>query len=102
MPDGIHEITAQLDMICNEAAVLAAGYLSYGNASVGIINWNTCLLYPEGPSCDDIKARLSLRLPAALAVRDRAQDRCRHGGLTTFQTVSLTELVDCPLIAGEH
>ena len=61
--DGVRSIVVRLDVICNEAAVGAAGYLSYGNASVGIINWGTCLMYPEGLSRDDILVHLSLRLP---------------------------------------
>ena len=28
--------------------------------------------------------------------------RNTKNGLTTFQTVSLTDLADCPVIAGEH
>jgi predicted metalloprotease with PDZ domain len=102
VPAGTREIAARLDVICNEPAVLAAGYLSYGNASVGIINWNTCLLYPEGISCDDIKVRLSLRLPASWRFATALKTDAVHDGLTTFGTLSLTELVDSPLIAGEH
>ena len=63
VPDGVHEIVARLDVICNGPAVEASGHLSYGNNSVGMINWSTCLLYPDGPSCDDTMVRLSLRLP---------------------------------------
>ena len=48
VPDGVHEVEIQLDTICNAAAVEASGHLSYGNNSVGIINWPTCLVYPEG------------------------------------------------------
>jgi predicted metalloprotease with PDZ domain len=102
VPDGVRQITVGLDTICNEPAVLAAGYLTYGNASVGIINWSTCLLYPEGPSCDDTNVRLSLHLPprwkfaTALEVERTTEDKA------TFRTVPLVDLVDCPLIAGEH
>ena len=63
IPDGVREVVARLDVICNAPAVEASGHLSYGNNSVGMINWNTCLLYPDGPACDDIMAHLSLRLP---------------------------------------
>ena len=63
VPDGVHEIVARLDIICNGPAVEASGHLSYGNNSVGMINWSNCLLYPDGPSSDDTLVRLSLRLP---------------------------------------
>ena len=51
VPDGVHEIVARLDVICNGPAVEASGHLSYGNNSVGMINWSNCLLYPDGHSC---------------------------------------------------
>jgi predicted metalloprotease with PDZ domain len=102
VPDGVHQITVRLDTIGNEPAVLAAGYLTYGNASVGIINWSTCLLYPEGPSRDEISARLSLRLPPRWKFATALKTEAAKDAEATFQTVSLTDLVDCPLIAGEH
>ena len=65
IPDGRDEIRLWLDTICNQPAALSLGYLSYGNIAVGIINWGTCLVYPEGYSCGDIQVHLSLRLPNA-------------------------------------
>ncbi len=102
VPEGVHQIIAKLDTICNEPAILAAGYLTYGNASVGIINWGTCLLYPEGPSCDDTRARLTLRLPPRWKFATALKTEMVKEGEATFQTVSLADVVDCPLVAGEH
>ena len=111
VPDGVREIVAKLDVICNGPAVEASGHLSYGNNSVGMINWSTCLLYPDGPSCDDILAHLSLRLPhgwrfaTALATespRDTQAQKPAGDAPVAFKTVSLTDLVDNPLVAGEH
>lgn len=102
VPAGAKEVIAKLDYICNEPAVLASGHLSYGNASVGVLNWNTCLLYPDGASCTDTRVRLKLRLPdrwkyaTALTV-DRELD-----GVIIFKDGPLVEVIDCPLIAGEH
>jgi predicted metalloprotease with PDZ domain len=104
VPDDVKSIIVRLDVICNQPAVAAAGYLSYGNASLGIINWGTCLMYPEGPSRDDILAHLSLRLPEdwKFATALKTEPAPAESGRTTFQTVSLGELVDSPLIGGEH
>jgi predicted metalloprotease with PDZ domain len=102
VPDGVREITVMLDTICNEAAEHAAGYLSYGNRLVGMINWGTCLIYPEGPPCDEIQVNLSLRLPARWKFATALANNGDNGGLFKFKKLSLTELVDCPLIAGEH
>ena len=101
VPAGASEIRAHLDYICNEPAVLAAGYLSYGNSSVGVLNWNTCLVYPEGPTAGQTRVQLRLRLPGrwryATALKsDKTSDPI------AFRPVSLEELIDSPLIAGEH
>ena len=56
VPAGVREVVARLDTICNAAAVEASGHLSYGNASLGIINWPTCLLYPEGPTARETQS----------------------------------------------
>ena len=65
VPGGVTEITVLLDTICDSASHRSFGHLSYGNYSLGIIHWITCLVYPEGYSCDDIRVELRLRLPSA-------------------------------------
>jgi predicted metalloprotease with PDZ domain len=102
VPDDVRAVIVLLDTICNEAAEHAAGYLSYGNRLVGMINWGTCLIYPEGADCDDIQAHLSLRLPTGWKFATALESEGSSDGLSAFKTVSLTELVDCPLIAGEY
>ncbi len=101
VPAHVNEVRARLDYICNEPAVLAAGYLSYGNSSVGVLNWNTCLVYPEGPTAQETRVQLRLRLPKhwqyATALKSSGA-----GDPVVFEPVSLEELVDCPLITGEH
>jgi predicted metalloprotease with PDZ domain len=116
VPAGVHEVRAHVDYICNEPAVLAGGYLTYGNSSVGVLNWNTCLVYPEGATAQETRVELRLRLPEhwqyATALKsspnkDGAKDDTpktdtAKNGTIAFQPVSLEELIDCPLIAGEH
>ena len=84
VPEGADQMTARLDTICNEANWERSGHLSFGNQSVGIINWNTCLLYPEGAATADIRVRLRLRLPEgwkyASASRPRGGEEGKPGG----------------------
>ena len=63
----------RLDTICNAPAVEASGHLSYGNALVGIINWPTCLLYPEGPTADETQVRLGAPPAPEMEVRHGPQ-----------------------------
>jgi predicted metalloprotease with PDZ domain len=101
IPPGVGEIRAHLDYICNEPAVLASGHLSYGNSSVGVINWNTCLVYPEGPTAQETSVQIRLRLPERWQFAT-ALKSAENKDKIAFQPVSLEELIDCPLIAGEH
>ena len=63
VPPGVDQLTARLDTICNDSNHLRSGHLSYGNRALGIINWNTCILYPEGEPAAATAVRLRLRLP---------------------------------------
>jgi hypothetical protein len=102
VPSGVQSIMVRLDTICNAPAVHAGGYLSYGNTSIGIINWNTCLLYPEGFSSDDIRVRSALDLPKSWHYATVLETESAQAGRLAFKPVSLTELVDSPVVAGEH
>ncbi len=102
VPEGHHAIRVELDTICNAPAVDASGHLSYGNASVGIINWPTCLLYPEGPTAKEIRVSLALRLPEGWTYATAIKPSQEKEGLIVFQPVTLATLADSPLIAGEH
>lgn len=101
VPAGVREVRAHLDYICNEPAVLASGHLTYGNSSLGVLNWNTCLVYPEVPNSQQTRIKLTLRLPGGWQFATALKSRDKTDPIA-FQPVSLEELVDCPLIAGEH
>ena len=67
-----------------------------------VLNWNQVVLYPEGQNSDNLIVRASIHLPlgwkfgTALAI-DRDQK-----DFVAFRPVTLTTLVDSPLIAGSH
>ena len=102
VPAGTHTIHVQLDTICNAPAVDASGHLSFGNGSVGIINWPTCLLYAAGPTARQTLVHLSLRLPDRWKYATALKPSEEKAGLIRFQPVSLSTLADSPLIAGEY
>jgi len=47
VPGGVDRIVARLDYICNQPSVNSIGVDSFGDAQLGIVDWNTCLLYPS-------------------------------------------------------
>jgi predicted metalloprotease with PDZ domain len=104
VPDGATGVRVKLDTVCESSGPARAGIYSVGTPDLGVINWNTCLVYPEGPAADDQPVALSLRLPNGwkYATALKADPEKEKDGVTTFRPVSLTALVDSPLIAGRH
>jgi predicted metalloprotease with PDZ domain len=104
VPKGTASVRVKLDTVCESTGQNAAGIHTAGTRDVGVINWNTCLVYPQGPAADDQPVRVRLRLPdgwkyatALKAEPPKGKDR-----VTTLRPVSLATLVDNPLIAGRH
>lgn len=102
IPDGLSAVKVKMTTICNSPGISAAGIYTYGNLKVGVINWNTCVLYPEGPKSDEQPVSVRLILPETWKLASALKTRKQEKNETTFETVSLTELIDNPLIAGEY
>jgi predicted metalloprotease with PDZ domain len=100
VPAGVGEITASFDEITNSG--VAGGSGASASENVLDVNWNQVVLYPANASSDDVQVKPSIHLPdgwkfgTALTVADQSS------GLVEFEPVSLTTLVDSPLIAGSH
>lgn len=102
VPLGHSAVHVRLDYICNEVALMAGGHLSDGSRSVGVINWNTCVLYPDGADSTTMPVRLRLRLPDGWRYATALKADEEKGGAVDFREVPLADLIDSPLIAGEH
>lgn len=101
-PADASKLIVSLDTICNQPAIEASGHLTYGNRHVGVVNWATCILYPEGPSAAETRVDLAVRLPDGWKYATALKSESDRDGLIRFAPVSLVDLVDSPLIAGEH
>ncbi|MDG3004978.1 sugar-binding protein [Paludisphaera mucosa] len=101
-PEGAAKLRVALDTICNEATIEASGHLTFGNKQVGVVNWSTCILYPEGPTAAETIVALSARLPEGWKHATALKAKSNEAGLIRFEPVSLVDLIDSPLIGGEH
>ena len=63
VPEGTRSVRVKLDVVCESVGPDAAGIQTVGTRDVGVINWNTCLVYPEGPRADDQPVKVRLHLP---------------------------------------
>ncbi len=102
VPKGISSIDATLDFI--SPAGPGGIYTGGANATdkMAVISWNTVLLYPAGFSSDDLTYTASLRLPAGWKFGTSLQVTTQSGEQIQFAPVSLTMLVDSPVISGQY
>jgi len=101
VPAGVTEIAAELDFL--SPATFEGGFSAGSSATdkLAIISWNQVLLYPKGWKADDINYSASLKLPDGWKFGTPLPILSQTGNEIHFATVSLTTLVDSPVIAGE-
>jgi len=102
VPAGENEVIANLDYA--SPAAFEPGYSSGMAATekLYVVNWNTLLLYPAGYGSDQLTYSASLRLPEGWKFGTSLHVSNQVGSDIHFAPVSLTMLVDGPVIAGEY
>ena len=100
VPSAAQELIVSLDAITSNDSAGGGGPAASSN--VLDLNWNAVVLYPQGTASDAVEFIPSVKLPAgwkfgtALVPAHVTEDEVE------FAPVSLTTLVDSPLIAGKH
>ena len=105
VPEGAAAVEANLDF-----AMLTSteGFSSGGSSTANllVLSWNQVLLYPAGPNGDDILFAPSLILPdgwqSATALEASSTGGSGGGDRQNYKQVSLTTLVDSPVLAGRY
>jgi predicted metalloprotease with PDZ domain len=105
VPAGAKELQVSFDTITTDGSAGAGGRSATN--SVLDLNWNQVVLYPQGASSDEVQvsASVSMRAPGwkfATALPWLSTQTAGEKVVNSFKAVSLTMLVDSPLIAGEH
>jgi len=100
VPQGVDTLEVWLDAITTLDSAGGGGPAASSN--ILDLNWNAVLLYPQEARADNVEFSPSVKLPSgwkfgtALPVAKIAGDEIE------FSPVSLTTLIDSPLIAGVH
>jgi predicted metalloprotease with PDZ domain len=100
VPTGVNELQVSLDDITSSGSAGASG--GAASANVLDLNWNQVVLYPQGASSDDVQFVPSVHLPEGWRFGTALFVANASGNDVEFHPVSLTTLVDSPLIAGDH
>jgi predicted metalloprotease with PDZ domain len=100
VPAGVSEVQISLDAITsNDSAGTASPAAS---SNLLDLNWNAVLLYPQGTNSDAVEFTPSVTLPSGWKFGTALTVASAAGDHVEFAPVSLTTLVDSPLIAGLH
>ena len=100
IPQGVTTLEVTLDYLL-PAESGTAGVPS-ASARVAVLPWNLVVLYPDGTNSDEVKFAPSIRIPDGWKFATALQllPGNRAEGAVEFETVSLTTLVDSPLLTG--
>jgi predicted metalloprotease with PDZ domain len=100
VPPSAETLDVSLDAITTEDS--AGGEGPAASSNLLDLNWNAVLLYPKGTRSDDVTFAPSVTLPAGWKFGTALPVSHSSGDEVEFAPVSLTTLVDSPLIAGTH
>jgi predicted metalloprotease with PDZ domain len=101
VPQGISSLDVKLDFLATAAASgFSAGAST--SANLAIVSWNEFLLYPTVHSASDISVQASVKLPADWQYATALTKTGESNGTIQFETVSLEQLIDSPVLAGKY
>lgn len=101
VPQGASAVEASLDFL---SPTNSTGFSSGASVTekLAVLSWNQVLLYPKGAQSDSITYTANLKLPVGWGFGTALEEASNTGGTVTFKPVSLTTLVDSPILAGAH
>ena len=100
VPAGVDTLDVSLDAITTLDSAGGGGPAASNNLLD--LNWNAVLLYPKGAKSDDVSFVSSVTLPAGWKFGTALPVARASGDNVEFVPVSLTTLIDSPMIAGAH
>jgi predicted metalloprotease with PDZ domain len=100
VPAGVDTINVSMDAITSLDSAGANGPAASSN--ILDLNWNAVVLYPKGARSDDVSFASSVTLPSGWKFGTALPVSRASGDEVEFAPVSLTTLIDSPMIAGVH
>ena len=102
VPTGASSIEASLDFISPAGSEEGITGGATATDRLAVVNWNAMLLYPERWTPDDLTYSASLHLAPNWKFGTSLAVASRSGAEIQFVPVSLTMLVDGPVLTGEY
>jgi predicted metalloprotease with PDZ domain len=101
VPQGTSILDVKLDLVMPAPP---EGFSSGASATTQllVLSWNQVLLYLQNTKSDDVQVQASMKLPSGWHYGTALPIEGGSDGQTSFKTVSLTTLVDSPVLASAH
>jgi predicted metalloprotease with PDZ domain len=101
VPAGATELKIKLDFL---ATASPSGFSSGAStsASLAMLSWNTVVLYPEGANASDVMVTPEAKIPQGWQYGTALTKTNSDSYDLKFDTVSLEQLVDSPLLTGRY
>ena len=101
IPAGVTSLDISFDfLISGEGSGYSSGASS--TANLNDLSWNQVVLYPQGYASTDLTYLPSLKIPAGWKFGTALPGAKQTGDTITFAPVSLSMLVDSPVLAGRY
>ena len=100
VPPGASSIDVKLDFL--SPAENGTNSAVSATSELAILTWHPLILYPRGEAGDDLEITAHLQLPEDWKFGTALPVARTNGNSVEFKTVSLTTLVDSPVLAGRH
>ena len=101
VPDGVSSLDVKVDFLATAAATgFSAGAST--SANLVVVSWNELVIYPAGHKADDISVQPAIKLPAGWQYGTALTKTGESGGTIEFETTSLEQMIDSPLLAGRY
>ncbi|MGB8538899.1 MAG: M61 family peptidase [Acidobacteriaceae bacterium] len=100
VPAGTNLLVADFTLVGTYAAGNDFGIGNTSTPVQGDVNWDQVVLYPADTVADQITVSASIRLPDRWSYATALPHPLQQGGSIRFDPVSLTTLIDSPLMCG--
>ena len=101
VPAGVHALDVRFDFVLSQSTDGFSSAASF-TEQLALVSWNQVLLYPSGEASDGLTYAASLKLPPGWKYGTALPLLRESAAAIQFAPVSLTTLVDSPVIAGAH
>jgi predicted metalloprotease with PDZ domain len=101
VPQGVSSLDVKLDFLATAAASgFSAGAST--SANLAMLSWNEVLIYPAGFNASQIEVQPAVKLPSDWRYGTALAKTGESNGIIQFETVSLEQLIDSPLLTGKY